>query len=171
MDNVSVVLLVLGCVIVAVGVLFAFALYRAFHPKPRGPGDPGNSRLHQLASDPIFHGLPPNAHSPNLTLKPAQWRETPFQGAGAVWDGPTVILTFKSSAPRSSVFEHYRAEAAEASWNPTNIGPLGLPVTWQKTYRDGVSASLVLTRLGPPDPLPGLVEYRLAGGTSPYSSH
>lgn len=166
--SVQIALVVLASVIVAVG---GFALYRTLHPEPSGPGDPGNSRLHQLAADPAFRGLPPEARSPRITLTPARWRTTPFQGAGAAWDGPSVILTFESSTHRRAIFDYYGRKVSDEGWHSTNIGPLGLPVTWQKTYANRARAALRLSWQEPANPPPGPVEYQLTGSITPYSSH
>jgi len=153
-------------VIVAVGVWFVYALYRAFFPKPRGPGDPGNGRLHQLAADPVFDTLPPDARSPRITLNPAKWRETPFQGAGGAWDGPSVILTFQSSAPPRSIYEYYGEQAPAHGWTATLKGSLHIYDRWEKTYPNGAQATLRISTRRPWEPAPDPRDYELTGSIS-----
>ena len=111
-------------------------------PQPGG-GDPGNKRLHQLSSDPVFSSLPAGAVATGpLTMSPARYRAPAFQPAG--WDGPSVSLTFTSTQPPASVFSSFQASAASAGWIPANRNALGYPQTWTKTYPDGVPGNLSL---------------------------
>src|SRR5260370_11704883 len=108
-------------------------------------GDPGNHRLDQLSSDPVFAALPPGAVAKGpLTKAPARYRTPAFQPPG--WDGPAVTLTFTSPNPPASVFSFFQARADSAGWRPGNQNALGYPQTWTKTYPDGVHAVLSLIR-------------------------
>ena len=162
----QVALLVLACVIVVVGGSFVYALYRAFFPKPRGEGDPGNARLHQLAADRVFDALPPDARSPRITLNPAKWRETPFQGAGGAWDGPSVLVTFQSSAGARSVFEYYGKQAPAHGWIANLKGSLHVYDRWKKTYPNGAEAWLRISWFGTYPPPSGTLQYQLTGSIS-----
>jgi hypothetical protein len=158
------VLRVLAVVFMLAGVWFAYALYRAFKPKPRGPGDPGNSRLHQLAADPVFDALPPDARSPSVSLNPAKWRAPAFQSAG--WSGPSVILTFESSAGPRLVYEYYAEQVAEHGWIATLKGSLHIYDRWKKTYANGAQAWLSISTNRPWEPAPEPRQYTLTGSIS-----
>lgn len=143
-----------------------YALYRAVHPKPRGPGDPGNSRLLQLAADPIFDDQPPDARSPRITLNPAKWRPTPFQGSGQTWDGPSVILTFESSAGPRAIYEYYSEQATAHGWTAALKGSLHIYDRWEKTYSNGAEAWLSILTRRPWEPATEPRHYTLTGSIS-----
>jgi hypothetical protein len=69
-----------------------------------------------------------------------------FQGHG--WISPRVLLNLTSDAPVRTVYEYYSQQAIAAGWTPTNIGPLGVAITWQKRYANGALGSLVFVRVG-----------------------
>ena len=102
-------------------------------PTP-GTGDPGNKRLNQLSTDPIFASLPPGAQQVGSMEKiAAKYRRPAFEPAG--WDGPAVKVTFSDAQPPESVFSFYTSNAVAAGWMPaTNRNVLGFPETWNKTF-------------------------------------
>jgi hypothetical protein len=113
-----------------------------------GAGDPGGRRLHQLSTDPVFTALPRGAAAKGPPVKtPARYRAPGFQPGG--WDGPSVALTFTSPRPPASVFAFVQGRAQAAGWRPANRNALGYPQTWDKTYPDGVPATLSLIQTVP----------------------
>ena len=124
-------------------------------------GDPGGTRLQELSSDPVFAALPEGATAVDVTRTPARYRKPGFTGGG--WAGPSVVVTFKSSAPPADVFRFFDRLAAAGGWRPTATGALGVTDRWGKDYRDGASATLLLAQLG------GGLErtYNLSGGIAP----
>jgi len=137
----------------------AGSLLSACGGTPAG-GDPGGKRLHELSGDPVFAAMPDGATSVNATKSPAHYRKPGFTGGG--WTGPSVVVTFTSSASPVDVFRFFDSRAAENGWQPTASGALGLIDRWSKSYADGASATLFLARLGGSD-------YRLSGGIAPVS--
>jgi hypothetical protein len=127
-------------------------------------GDPGDRRLHELSGDQVFAVLPDGATSVDLTKKPAHYRKPSFGGGG--WDGPSVVVTFKSAAAPEDVYRFLAQRAAAAGWHSTATGALGLADRWAKTYPDGAAATLVLTLLTRSQAATERV-YRLSGGVAP----
>lgn len=139
---------------------------RALAPRDIGPGDPGDRRLRQLAADGVFDALPPDARSAKTTLNPAKYRETPFEGPGAVWDGPSVILTFQSTAAPQTIYEYYDEQARAHDWVPHSTGALHITDSWAKTYSNGAEAYLRISTPRPWEPRSGPREYELTGSIS-----
>ena len=121
-------------------------------------GDPGGRRLRELSGDDVFAALPDGSTSVAVQRSPAHYRKPGFTGGG--WDGPSVVVTFTSTAPPADVYGFYARRAAAAGWRPTARGALGLDDRWAKTYRDGAAATLILTLLRDG-------QYRLAGAVAP----
>lgn len=159
-----VVAIAIAFTILVVGVWFVYALYRAFSRKPRGPGDPGNSRLHQLAADPVFHALPPDAHTPETTLNPAEFRAPGFQRGG--WAGPSVILTFQSTAAPQTIYGYYDEQARANDWVPHSTGALHITSTWRKTYSNGAESYLRIFTPRSWEAASGPRQYELSGSIS-----
>lgn len=130
-------------------------------------GDPGGKRLNRLSSDGVFASLPDGATEVGTERRGARYREPGFTGGG--WDGPTVIVTFKSASPPEDVYGFYARHAAAAGWKPTAAGELGLTDRWSKTYPDGAPATLTLT-LTLLERASGERVYRLSGGVAPATS-
>jgi hypothetical protein len=128
-------------------------------------GDPGDKRLNQLTSDRVFAALPDGATEVDTTEQPARYRKPGFSGGG--WDGPSVVVTFKTSAPPAAVYRFYAQNAESAGWKPTAAGRLGLTDRWAKTYSDGAPATLSLVLL---DQESSQRTYRLSGGVAPATS-
>jgi hypothetical protein len=156
---VRVVLLVLA----AMGLL-GWLVHRALNPVPAGKGDPGNRRLHQLADDPVFQALPPDTTSSRITLSPAKVRATGYLAVG--WSGPSMTLTFETSADPRSVFEYYQEQAPAYGWRSQGVGALGVPVVWRKTYANGAEAWISIFTAQLFDDRSGPREYQLRGGIS-----
>ena len=131
---------------------------------PKG-GDPGNRRLKELSSDSVFTRLPNGATHVKTERHDAKYRKPGFSGGG--WDGPTLIVTFKSTSPPAEVYRFYAQRAKTAGWKPTAAGGLGLTDRWAKTYSDGAPGSLVLVLLRS---TPSEHVYRLFGGVAPVTS-
>ena len=128
-------------------------------------GDPGGKRLKELSADAVFAAVPETATMVRMTKTPARYRQPGFSGGG--WDGPSVAVTFRSSAPPADVYGFYAQQAEAAGWRPTAGGSLGLTDRWAKTYPDGASATLLL---GPASSPAGAERaYRLAGGVAPVT--
>lgn len=127
-------------------------------------GDPGDKRLHELSSDQVFAALPDGAARVDLTEKPARYRKPSFGGGG--WEGPSVVVTFRSSAAPDDVYRFFAERSADAGWRSTATGALGLADRWAKTYPDGAAATLVLTLLTRSQAASERV-YRLSGGVAP----
>jgi len=127
-------------------------------------GDPGGRRLHELAGDPVFAALPQGANTVKVTRTPARYRKPGFTGGG--WTGPSVVVTFTSSAPPAVVFRFYAQRAAAAGWRPTAKGALGLTDRWAKTYPDGAPATLGLALLTRSQAASDR-RYSLSGGIGP----
>ena len=108
--------------------------------------------------------LPDGATTIGVTRSPAQYRKPGFSGGG--WAGPSVVVTFESSAPPADVFRFFDRRAAAGGWRPTATGGLGFTDRWAKTYADGASATLFLALPGGPQAAPERV-YRLSGGIAP----
>jgi len=129
---------------------------------PKG-GDPGNRRLRELAADPVFAARSPGAVDAAVARTPARYRTPAFQTAG--WDGPSVVVTFRSGAPPRDVYRYYAERAAAAGWLPGSAGALGLTDLWRKTFGGGAHATLLLSLLDLRKAT-GLRRYRLSGGIS-----
>jgi hypothetical protein len=122
-------------------------------------GDPGGRRLQELRSDYVFVGLPDGAKKIRVTRTPARYSEPGFTGGG--WRGPSIVVTFTSSASPAGVFRFYARRATVAGWRPTAKGALGLTDRWVKTYPgDRASATLLLADLS-------RGRYSLSGGVAP----
>jgi len=139
-------------------------MHRVRFGRRRKSPDPENHRLQQLADDPIFHGLPPGVTFHKLTLEPSYYDAPAFEAHG--WMRPNVHLTFRSAAPIRSVYGYYAEAASAHGWTPTNIGPLGIAWSWQKTYPNGASASAHILTDDPHDPPEGPRDYQLNGSIS-----
>ena len=135
--------------------LYSLLVLVACGGPPAGTGDPGDRRLNQLVSDPIFATLPPEAEMTGpMERTRAQYREPGFEPAG--WDGPFVRVPFASSQPPASVFTYYKAEADADGWTSNgNRNLLGYPFDWQKRFPDGWQGSLGLLDLTSRDVTPG----------------
>jgi len=105
-------------------------------------GDPGNKRLNELSHDPIFAVLPPGATNVHVTRTPANYTQPPFQTGG--WNGPSVEVTFRSSAPIANVYHFYARRAAATGWHALKRNVNGVIVSWNKTYPDRAQAWLSL---------------------------
>ncbi len=127
-------------------------------------GDPGGRRLRELGSDGVFAALPDGATMIGVTRSRAHYRKPGFTGGG--WDGPSVVVTFTSSAPPADVYRFYARRAAAAGWRPTAKGALGFTDRWAKTYRDGASATLNLALLSRSQSASERL-YRLSGSVAP----
>jgi hypothetical protein len=112
--------------------------------KPAG-GDPGGRRLKELENDHVFASPAPGARNSRTTRTPARYRDPGFSGGG--WDGPSLVVSFTSSAPTADIYRFYAQQAEAAGWRATASGSLGLADRWQKTYEDGAKATLLLSLL------------------------
>jgi hypothetical protein len=131
---------------------------------PPAGGDPGGSRLKELAGEPVFAALPTGATLVSTTRTKAAYQKPGFTGGG--WRGPSVVVTFTSSAPPVDVYQSVGAHAAATGWKPTSTGSLGVTDAWSKTYPDGAKATLLLSLLGNP-PAGAEGTYLLSGGVAP----
>jgi hypothetical protein len=120
-------------------------------------GDPGGRRLLELGSDRVFAALPGGATAVHRTRTPARYTQPGFTAGG--WRGPSVVLTFASSAQPVDVYRFFARRAAAAGWRATSSGALGLTEVWRKTYPDGAAATLLLSMLPR--------AYILSGGVAP----
>ena len=109
-------------------------------------GDPGNKKLHVLATDPIFQLLPSDAHAEGtLQLTAARYVQPGLDGGG--WHGPAVTMRFQSMASAQSVFAFYADRANATGWSATSSrNVLGFPQVWSKSI-PGSTAYLTLTDL------------------------
>jgi hypothetical protein len=115
--------------------------------------------LHELGTDHVFAALPDGAKGIRVTRTPARYSQPGYTGGG--WRGPSIVVTFTSSASPVGVFRFYGRRAAVAGWRPRAEGALGLTDRWAKTYPDdGASATLLLAQLG-------RGRYSLSGGVAP----
>jgi hypothetical protein len=134
-------------------------------------GDPGGRRLKELSDDEVFAVLPEGAKMVEETRTPARYRQPAFQTGG--WDGPSVVIAFKSSAPLADVYGFYARRAAAAGWRPIAKGGLGFTDRWSKTYPDGAKAWFGLSPLEPWPAVLGalapktVVLYHLDAGITP----
>jgi hypothetical protein len=129
-------------------------------------GDPGGRRLRELSSDRVFAAFPDGATMVHVTRSPARHREPGFTGGG--WDGPSVVVTFTSSAPPADVYRFYARHAAASGWHPTAKGALGLTDRWAKTYPGGAPATLSLALLSRSQAASERA-YRVSGGVAPIT--
>lgn len=120
-------------------------------------GDPGGRLLLELGNDRVFAALPGGATAVRRTRTPARYTQPGFSGGG--WRGPSVVLTFASSAQPGDVYRFFARRAAAAGWRATSSGALGLTDVWRKTYPDGAAATLLLSKLPR--------TYILSGGVAP----
>jgi hypothetical protein len=134
--------------------------------KPAG-GDPGGRRLKELENDQVFAAPAPGATKSQTTRTPAHYRDPGFSGGG--WDGPSLVVSFTSSAPSAEVYRFYAQRAEAAGWRATASGSLGMPDRWQKTYEDGAKATLLLSLLTR-SPTATERKYMLSGGVAPVLS-
>src|SRR5439155_7664832 len=93
----------------------------------------------------VFAAVPQGAKTVKVARTPARYRKPGFTGGG--WTGPSVVVTFTSSAPSAAVFRFYAQRAAAHGWRPTAKGALGFTDRWAKTYPDGAPATLGLALL------------------------
>lgn len=112
----------------------AGVVYSITEGRPGNP-DPGNHRLHALAADPVFGVLPPGATRTGRQETPAHRdpQGSVFDGSGAGWYGPSVILSFTSRQPVRDVYRFYEEQAAKAGWAPGERIWAGFPLTWRKS--------------------------------------
>lgn len=128
-------------------------------------GDPGGRRLEELGNDRVFSAMPDGATEIDTERRAARYREPGFSGGG--WDGPSVVVTFKSVAAPADVYRFYARRAEAAGWTPAAEGALGLTDRWAKTFSDGAPATLTLALLdGESSPR----TYRLSGAVAPATS-
>jgi hypothetical protein len=125
---------------------------------------PGGPRLQELGSDRVLAAFPAGAPRIRVTRTPARFQKPGFTGGG--WRGPSVVVTFQSSAPSVEIYRFYAERAAAAGWRPTAKGALGLTDRWTKTYPDGAPATLGLALLSRPQSASEHV-YRLSGAVAP----
>jgi hypothetical protein len=115
--------------------------------------------LHELGADSVFARLPDDAKRIRVKRTAARYSQPGYTGGG--WRGPSIVVTFTSSASPAGVFRFYARRAALAGWRPTAKGALGLVDRWAKTYPDdGASATLLLADLT-------RGRYSLSGGIAP----
>lgn len=126
--------------------------------------DPGGSRLALLSADPVFAALPAGATEIDRERRGARYREPGFTGGG--WDGPAVIVRFKTASPPADVYSFYAERAKAAGWRPTATGALGFADRWAKAFPAGAPATLVLTSVRRES---DEQVYQLAGGVAPAS--
>ncbi len=127
-------------------------------------GDPGGRRLKELGSDRVFATAPDGATRVHRTRTPVHYQEPGFTGGG--WRGPSVVVSFTSSARPADVYAFYARRAAAAGWRPTSTGALGLTDVWVKTYPEGAAATLLLSILNL-SPTATKHDYILSGGVAP----
>jgi hypothetical protein len=127
-------------------------------------GDPSGRRLKELSNDPVFAAVPRGATIVKLTRTPARYRKPGFEGGG--WDGPSVTLLLRSSAPPADVYRFYGRRAEAAGWHATASGGLGFTDRWAKTYSDRAAAYLSLALLTR-SPTASERLYFLGGGVAP----
>jgi hypothetical protein len=125
-------------------------------------GDPGGRRLKALGDDRVFAALPDGATRVSTIRSGARYRKPGFSGGG--WDGPSVVVTFETTAPPAEVYRFYARQAQAAGWEPTAAGALGATDRWAKTYPDGARATLTLALVSGDAPQR---VYRVAGGVEP----
>jgi hypothetical protein len=130
-------------------------------------GDPGGRRLKELGSDQVFASLPDGAANVRTTRTEAHYRKPGFSGGG--WAGPSIVVTFTSSAPPADVYRFYDQRATTDGWKPTAKGALGVTDRWAKTYSDGAAATLMLALLSRSQAAAER-RYQLSGGIAPVSS-
>jgi hypothetical protein len=97
-----------------------------------GNPDPGNRRLHALATDAIFASLPRGGTRTIWQEKPAYRSSSVFEGRG--WHGPSVVMTFTSSESIRDVYGFFAKRAQETGWTPTpgKKSSSGLIWAWSK---------------------------------------
>jgi hypothetical protein len=116
----------------------ALLLFVIAPPYPPSGGDPGNRRLNELSTDPVFAKLPLGTRlSSPIVRTPARYRQAGFQTGG--WDGPSVVVSFVSNQPTSTIYQFYAVRAADAGWHATARGSLGYTDRWTKTYSDNAT--------------------------------
>ena len=108
-------------------------------------GDPGDKRLHALRADPAVAIPPPGAQSVATHETKATYRKPGFDAGG--WDGPSVVVTFTSSAGAAEVYGYYARRAEAAGWKPTAKGALNLTDRWAKTFNGNAPARLFLAQV------------------------
>jgi hypothetical protein len=136
----------------------------AFNRLPSNP-DPANKHLNELAADPIFAALPPNAAVAGSLVRSPAFQTSIF--GGHVWHGPGVTLRFTSTQPPSSVFTYYANLATSAGWVPNgNKNVLGYPEDWDKTYLGGVHATLSLIDMNVRTAIPGTASTYIVNGSA-----
>jgi hypothetical protein len=107
-------------------------------------GDPGDKRLHALRADPAVASPPPGAQSIVKRETKATYRKPGFDAGG--WDGPSVTVTFTSSASPAEVYGYYARRAEAAGWQPTAKGALNLADRWAKTFDGNAPARLFVAQ-------------------------
>jgi diadenosine tetraphosphatase ApaH/serine/threonine PP2A family protein phosphatase len=125
------VLLVAVAGLVTSGVGAAVGILRTIFNGPQNP-DPDNRRLHMLAADPVFAGLPPGAIRTSWQENPAERRSGGLFAGGQGWDGPSVIATFTSSQSVRDVYRFYDERAHQADWTPWQKLENGSTRSWLK---------------------------------------
>jgi hypothetical protein len=124
----AVLLLAAAGLVASCAVAATSFLGRALNLRPGNP-DPGNRRLHALAADPVFAGLPPGAVRTGRQENSPKWRSGFFTGS---WQGPSVVLTFTSPQPVLEVYRFYDQRARQAGWAPWQKLSNGLTWSWLK---------------------------------------
>jgi hypothetical protein len=107
-------------------------------------GDPGDKRLLALRADPAVASPPPGAQSIVKRETKATYRKPGFDAGG--WDGPSVIVTFTSSAGPAEVYGYYAQRAEAAGWQPTAKGALDVADRGAKTFDGNAPARLFLAQ-------------------------
>ena len=122
---------------------------------PPAGGDPGNSRLNTLGSDPIFKAIAPGGLITGAVVRtPARYVQPGLDGGG--WHGPAITLRFTSPQPPAAVFSYYAHLAPSLGWVATSSkNVLGYPQVWRKDYPGVGQASLSLTDLDLRNQTPG----------------
>ena len=144
--------------------LVSLAQACALSRQPANP-DPGDKHLNELAADPIFAALPPQAVPAGTLVRRPAFQTAVF--GGHVWNGPSVSLTFTSTQSPGSVFTYYANRATSGDWVPNgNKNVLGYPEVWEKTYPGGVHAGLSLIDMNIGSTIPGSTGTYILNGSA-----
>jgi hypothetical protein len=101
--------------------------------------------VHELAAEKVFTVTPPGlSQPPSAVLSAARKHPAEFFGRGG-WDGPSVTVSFTSSAAPVSTLRFYGEQAAESGWHATAVGAYRVTDRWTKTYPDGTPAYLLVS--------------------------
>lgn len=110
---------------------------------PHSDSDPGDRRLHLLASDPVMADLPAGLVKTGEKDTPAHY-VTPVFGSGGSF-GASVSVTFISAAGIRDIYKIVGDNAARNGWVGLAVGSTGMTDRWVKTYPDGSPATLFLS--------------------------